>query len=157
MPNPFDASRILTVRAAPFIVTVLEVAVRAEPAPDVSQFPATVHEPDVEMIPDVPPVIVTFVIETVEVPAVSVAPLFTVKFPPVPVSTRFAVASVAALLRVRVPDHRIPFVAIVNVAAAVGLNCTLLNSATPRLPNVMTRETAELNTIVPAPADQDAL
>src|SRR2546430_7373579 len=89
--------------------------------------------------------------------AVSVAPLFTVKFPPVPVRAKLAVARVAALLRVRVPAHRIPFVAIVKVAAAVGLNCTLLNSATPRLPKVMTRETAELKTIVAVPADQDPL
>ena len=84
-PNPFDASRILTVRAAPFIVTVLAVAVSVEPAPDVSQFPATVHVPEVVIVPEVPPVMVTFVTLTVDVPAVRVAPLFTVKFPPVPV------------------------------------------------------------------------
>jgi len=156
-PNPFDASRILTVRAAPFIVTVLAVPLRVEPAPDESQFPATVHVPEVVIVPEEPPVMVTFVTLTVDVPAVSVAPLFTVKFPPVPVRAKLAVARVAALLRVRVPAHRIPFVAIVKVAAAVGLNCTLLNSATPRLPKVMTRETAELKTIVAVPADQDPL
>src|SRR2546430_12771849 len=89
--------------------------------------------------------------------AVSVAPLFTVKFPPVPVRAKLAVARVAALLRVRVPAHRIACVAIVKVAGAVGLNCKWLNSATPRLPNVMTRETAELKTIVAVPADQDPL
>jgi len=68
------------------------------------------------------PVIVTFATLTVDVPAVRIAPLLTVKFPPVPVSARFAVDRVAALLRVRVAAHRIPFVAIVKVAAAVGLN-----------------------------------
>src|SRR5438309_1804715 len=123
------------VRAAPFIVTVLPAAVKVDPAPEVSQFPATVQEPDV------PPVIVTLVTLTVEVPAVNVAPLFTTRFPPVPVSARFAVARVAVLLRVSVAAHRIPFVAIVNVAAAVGLNCTLLNSATPRFAKVIVRET----------------
>src|SRR5437016_1486332 len=148
---------MLTVRAAPFMVTVLAVAPSVDPAPDVSQFPATVHVPEVVIVPEVPPVMVTFVTLTVDVPAVRIAPLFTVKFPPVPLRAKLAVPRVAALLRVRVPAHRIPFVAIVKVAPAVGLNCTLLNSATPRLPKVMTRETAELNTIVPVPADQDPL
>jgi len=156
-PNPFDASRILTVRAAPFIVTVLAVAVSVEPAPDVSQFPATVHAPEVVIVPEVPAVMLTFVTLMADVPAVRIAPLFTVKFPPAPVRARLAVARVAALLSVRVPAHRIPFVAIVKVAAAVGLNCTLLNSVTPMLPKVMTRERAELKTIVPVPADQDPL
>src|SRR2546423_6749770 len=94
---------------------------------------------------------------TVAVRAVRLAPWVMDKSPPVPVSARLAVARVAALLRVRVPAHRIPFVAIVKVAGTVGLNCTWLNSATPRLPNVMTRETAELKTIVAVPADQDPL
>src|SRR2546430_2218862 len=137
------------VRAAPFIVTVLPAAVKVDPAPEVSQFPATVQEPDVAIVPDAPPVIVTLVTLTVEVPAVNVAPLFTTRFPPVPVSARFAVARVAVLLRVSVAAHRIPFVAIVNVAAAVGLNCTLLNSATPRFATVIVRETAELMRTVP--------
>src|SRR5436853_5904128 len=145
---------MLTVRAAPFMVTVLAVAPSVDPAPDVSQFPATVHVPEVVIVPEEPPVMVTFVTLTVDVPAVSVAPLFTVKFPPVPVRAKLAVARVAALLRVRVPAHRIPFVAIVKVAAAVGLNCTLLNSATPRLPKVMTRETGELKRSVAVRADQ---
>src|SRR5206468_1670996 len=56
-----------------------------------------------------------------------------------------------------VPPHRSAFVAIVNVAAAVGLNCTLLNSEKPRLPNVMVREAPELKTTVPVPADHDPL
>jgi len=58
-PNPFDASRILIVRAAPFMITVLEPAFTVDPAPDVSQFPATVQAPEDVMAPDVPPVIVT--------------------------------------------------------------------------------------------------
>jgi hypothetical protein len=104
------------------MVTVLDVAVSVEPIPDVSQFPATVHEPAAVIVPDVPPVIVTFVILTAEVPAVRVAPLFTVRLPPAPFNARFAVARVAALLRVTVPAHRSPFVDMVKVAAAVGLN-----------------------------------
>src|SRR2546427_9746507 len=80
-PKPFDAFRILTVLAAPLIVTALEVAVRTEPAPDVSQFPATVHEPEAVMVPEVPPVIVTLVTLTADVPAGKVAPLFTGRVP----------------------------------------------------------------------------
>src|SRR5438034_1188689 len=156
-PNPFDEFRILTVVPAPLIVTVLEGPVNVEPAPEVSQFPATAHVPEAVIVPEVPPVIVTLATLTVEVPAVNVAPLFTVRLPPVPVKARFAVARFALLFRVSVPPHRSAFVAIVNVAAAVGLNCTLLNSEKPRLPNVMVREAPELKTTVPVPADHDPL
>src|SRR5256712_7333144 len=156
-PKPFDAFRILTVLAAPLIVTVLEVAVRTEPAPDVSQFPATVHEPEAVIVPEVPPVIVTLVTLTADVPAVKVAPLFTVRFPPGPVKARFAVERVALLLSVNVPPQRSPFAAMVNVAAAVGLNCTLLNSEAPKLAKVIVRDEPELKTTVPVPADHDPL
>jgi len=156
-PNPFDEFRILTVVPAPLIVTVLEGPVNVEPAPEVSQFPATAHVPEAVIVPEVPPVIVTLATLTVEVPVVNVAPLFTVRLPPVPVKARFAVARFALLFRVSVPPHRSAFVAIVNVAAAVGLNCTLLNSEKPRLPNVMVREAPELKTTVPVPADHDPL
>jgi hypothetical protein len=156
-PKPLAAFRIRTVRAAPLKVTVLDVPANTEPVPEVSQFPVTVHEPEVMIVPDVPPVIVTLATLTVDVPAVTVAPLFTIRSPPVPVSARVAVERVALLLRVKVAAHRSPFVAMVNVAAPVGLNCTLLNSATARLPNVMAREMAELKTTVPVPADQDPL
>jgi hypothetical protein len=156
-PKPFEALRIPTVCAAPFIVTVLKVPVKLELAPDVSQFPATVHDPEAVIVPDVPPVIVTFVTLTVDVPAVNVAPLFTVRFPPVPVNARFAVERVALVFIVSVPPQRSAFVAMVNVAAAAGLNCTLLNSDVARLRNVMVREDAELKTTVPVPADQEPL
>jgi hypothetical protein len=146
---------VLTVLAAPAKVTVDVPFVKMDPPPDVSQLPLTVQVPDVSaIVPDVPPVIVTLATLTVEAPALSVAPLFTVKLPPV--SARFAVARVALLLSVRVPPHRRPFVAMVNVAAAVGLNCTLLNSATARLPNVMTLDAPALKTTVPVPAPQEA-
>src|SRR5881397_1900531 len=105
-PKPFDAFRILTVFAAPLIVTVLEVAVRTEPAPDVSQFPATVHEPEAVMVPEVPPVIVTLVTLTADVPAVKVNQLFTVRFPAGAVKARFAVEKSALLLSVNVPPQR---------------------------------------------------
>src|SRR5207245_1795140 len=139
-PKPLEAFRILTVFAAPLIVTVLEAEVKTEPAPDVSQFPATVQEPAAVIVPEVPPVIVTLVRLTADVPAVKLAPLFTVRFPPGPVKARFAVERVALLLRVNVPPHRSPFVAMVNVAAAVGLSCTLLNSEAPRLAKVIVRD-----------------
>src|SRR2546427_2621085 len=152
-----EAFRILTVFAAPLIVTVLEAAVKTEPAPDVSQFPATVQEPGAVIVPEVPPVIVTLARLTADVPAVKVAPLFTVRFPPGPVKARFAVERVALLLRVNVPPHRRLFVAMVNVAAAVGLNCTLLNSEAPRLAKVIVRDEPELKATVPVPPDHDPL
>src|SRR2546422_400778 len=139
------------------MVTVLEAAVKTAPAPDVSQFPATVQEPAAVIVPEVPPVIVTLVTLTADVPAVKVAPLFTVRFPPGPVKARFAVERVALLLRVNVPPHRRLFVAMVNVAAAVGLSCTLLNSEAPRLAKVIVRDEPELKTTVPVPADHDPL
>src|SRR5437879_10037822 len=88
------------------MVTVLEAAAKTEPDPDVSQFPVTVHEPEAVIVPEVPPVIVTLVTLRAEVPAVKVAPLFTVRFPPGPVKARFAVERVALLLRVNVPPQR---------------------------------------------------
>src|SRR2546422_5984018 len=124
-PKPLEAFRILTVFAAPLIVTVLEAAVRTEPPPDVSQFPATVHEPEAVIVPEVPPVIATLVTFTADVPAVKVAPLFTVRFPPGPVNARFAVWRWALLLRGNVPPRRRPFVGIVDVAAAAGATGTM--------------------------------
>ena len=154
VPKPFAPFKILTVAAAPVIVTVLVVPVNTDPAPDVSQLPLTVHEPDAVIVPSVPPSMVTLATLTVDVPAVSVPPLFTDKLPPV--SARFAVARVALLLSVRAPAQRRPLVAIVKVAAAVGLNWMLLNSGTGKLPKVMTRDAPALNTTVPVPAPQEA-
>src|SRR2546422_8808175 len=110
----------MTFFPAPVIVTVLEAKVKTAPVPDMSAFPATVHAPPAVIVPEVPPVIVTLVTLTADVPAVKVAPLFTVRFPPGPVKARFAVERVALLLRVNVPPHRRLFVAMVNVAAADG-------------------------------------
>src|SRR5207245_5849355 len=81
-PKPLEAFRILTVFAAPLIVTVLEAAVKTAPAPDVSQFPATVQEPAAVAVPEVPPVSVTLVALTAEWPVVKLGPLFTVRLPP---------------------------------------------------------------------------
>jgi hypothetical protein len=78
-----DGSRVLTVFVAPDRVTVLVPFVNVDPVPDVSQFPETVHEPLVIVIvPDVPPVIVTFPNVTVDVVEVSVPPFWTVRFAP---------------------------------------------------------------------------
>src|SRR3989449_8886194 len=93
-PKPLEAFRILTVFAAPLIVTVLEAAVRTEPPPDVSQFPATVHEPDAVIVPEVPPVIATLVTLTADVPAVKGAPFVTGKVPPGAGNARVAVERV---------------------------------------------------------------
>ena len=147
--------RMATVFAAPAKVTVEVPLVNVEPAPLVFQDPVTVHEPAVRMIvPDAPPAMVTSPTATDELPALNVAPLFTTRFPPL--SERFAVDKVALLLSAKAPFHRRPFVAMVNVAAAVGLTCTLLNSTTGKAPNVITREALALNTTVPVPAFQDA-
>src|SRR2546422_8287526 len=145
-PKPLEAFRILTVFAAPLIVTVLEAAVRTEPPPDVSQFPATVHEPDAVIVPEVPPVIATLVTLTADVPAVKVAPLFTVKFPPGPVNARFAVERVALLLRVNVPPHRRPFVATGEGAAAGRADCTLLDSEAPQVAKGLVRDEPGIKT-----------
>src|SRR5205809_4686179 len=114
-PNPFDEFRILTVVPAPLIVTVLEGPVNVEPAPEVSQFPATAHVPEAVIVPEVPPVIVTLATLTGEVPVVNVAPLFTVRLPPVTVKVRFALAKLALLVRVSVPLPLSVFVVLVNV------------------------------------------
>src|SRR5439155_21231725 len=126
-------------------------AVSPEPAPDVSQFPETVHDPEAVIAREDPHIIVTLVALTTDMPAVKVAPLFTVSFPPGPVSARFPVERVALLLSVSVPPHRSPFVTMVNVAAPVGLNCTLLNSETSKLAKVIFRDEPELKRTVPVP------
>src|SRR5256884_907593 len=156
-PKPLEAFRIGAVFAAPPRGRVLDAALKPTPPPAVPQSPATVQRPELDMVREVPPVIVTLVTLTADVPAVKTAPLFTVRFPPGPVKARFAVERVALLLSVNVPPQRSPFVAMVNVAAAVGLNCRLLNSETPKLAKVIVRDEPELNTTVPVPADHDPL
>src|SRR2546427_10830477 len=107
------------------------------------------------MVPEVPPVIVTLVTLTADVPAVNVAPLFTVRFPAGAVKARFAVERVALLLSANVPPHRGPLVAMVKIAAAVGLNCRMLNSETRKLAKVIVRDVPESKTTVPVATDQD--
>src|SRR3989442_8700597 len=108
-PKPLEAFRILTVFAAPFIVTVVEAAVRTEPPPDVSQFPATVHEPDAVIVPEVPPVIATLVTLTADVPVVKEGPVVRGELLTGTVNARVAVGRVALLVRVKVPPHRRQF------------------------------------------------
>lgn len=125
----------MTVLAVPVRLMEELPAAKVEPAPDESQFPDTVHAPVVRVrVPLVPPVIETLETLTAEAFAVNAAPFPTVRAPPVRGSP--LVRRVALPLRVRVPPHRSPFVAIVMVAAAVGLSCTLLNSLPARLPKV---------------------
>src|SRR5256712_14021958 len=76
-PKPLEAFRILTVFAAPLIVTVLEAAVKTALAPDGSQFPATVQESVAVIVAEVPTVIVTLVTLTADVPPEQVAPVLT--------------------------------------------------------------------------------
>jgi len=69
-------------------------------------------------------------------------PVVHVRFLPEP-SRRGSRRKGRVVVSVNVPPQRSPFVAMVNVAAAVGLNCTLLNSETPKLANVMVRDEPE--------------
>src|SRR5947208_14610404 len=98
-PNPFDEFRILTVVPAPLIVTVLEGPVNVEPAPEVSQFPATAHVPEAVIVPEVPPVVVPLPTPKVQFPVVSVAPLSTVELPPILVKARFGAAGLVLCVR----------------------------------------------------------
>jgi len=96
--------------------------------------PLTVHRPVVRaIVPLVPPAIVRLERLTVDELAVSTAPFPTVSAPPARESP--LVARTALLLSVSVPPHRRPFAASVNVAGAVGLSWTLLNSFPARLAN----------------------
>src|SRR5256886_5692446 len=65
--NPFEASRVRSVLAAPDKVTVLEPFVNVAPMPDVSQLPLTVQAPAGSvLVPEMPPFIVTSAAETIE-------------------------------------------------------------------------------------------
>src|SRR3989475_5525845 len=164
-PNPFDVSRILTVVPAPVIVTVLAPPVNVEPAPDVSQFPVTVHAPVVSVsVPDAPPVIVTFDALTADAFAISTPPLPIVSAPPV--RARLLVARVvvpAPPWTDKVPDQMRRFVAMVNVTVdAPLLNAMSLNSAAApgRTAKVIVLEAGEMNVIGDAKiqdADVDAV
>src|SRR5205809_7135633 len=72
--NDWEARRF-TVCAEPVIVTVLVPGVSVLPAPDVFQDPLTVQAPVSVIVPEAPPVIVTFVNVHAEAPAARV-PLF---------------------------------------------------------------------------------
>jgi hypothetical protein len=120
--NPLLASRILTVFVGPESVTTLVPRVKVDPAPEVSQLPATVHPPLVKtIVPEVPPFIVTSTTETVDAPALKIPELPTATEPPR--KDRSAVVTVvvepAVSWIVRVWLHRRAFVAIVNVTAPV--------------------------------------
>jgi len=91
--NPFEASRVPRVLAAPDRVTVLEPFVNVAPTPDVSQLPLTVQAPLVSvMVPEVLPFTVTSAAETVDAFATRIPESSTAMDPPV--KERFAVASV---------------------------------------------------------------
>lgn len=134
-----------------------------DPAPLVSQLPDTVQEPDVSVIvPEVPPVIVTF--ETLTVAAFDVRMPLLPRLMAPPIRPRLTVASSVVLdasPTVNAPPHRSALVAIVNVCAvpADEANRTSLNSFSIRLvpPNVIVPPVAESNRTVPVPASQTAL
>ena len=154
----FERFRIRTVVAAPLIVTVEVPAAKMEPAPDVSQFPLTVHAPVVRVkVPDVPPVIARLLTETVDAFAVSTPALPIASAPPV--RPRLAVARVVVPVppwTVSVPAHRSAFVLIVSVTVLEPeLNVTLPPNSCARLPKVIVCEADELN-VMPAAKLQEA-
>jgi hypothetical protein len=147
-------------------VTVLVPWVKIDPAPEVSQFPETVHGPLVSVrVPEVPPVIVTLDTITVDAFAVSVPPL-PIFSPGVSADAPSARSEVAkavvddASVIDRVESHRNPRVAMVNVCAVPALlvNVTLLNSASDKFDpaKVIVPPAAESNITVPVPASHDA-
>jgi len=157
--NPFDALSVLTVFAAPDIVTVLVPFVNVEPAPDVSKLPETVHKPLVKvMTPDDPPVIVTSETLTADAFAVRTPKSPTIRAPPVKLRFDVAKAVVEPLPEtVSVPAHRRPRVPIVKVTVplpATLWNVTLLNSFPVKLlpANVTAALLESLNVTVPDPA-----
>src|SRR5256885_16329624 len=151
VPNPLAGFEMRTVARGPVRSTVDAIPTKAEPAPDVSQFPETVHEPEAVIVPEVPPVIVTLATLTDDVPAVKVPPSRMVRLPPAPMSTKFAVTRAALLSRGSVPFQRRPFVAIVTVAAAGGVDWMLWDSETGRLPKDMACGDPAAKTTVPGP------
>ena len=72
--NPFAAFSVASVVAAPESVTEAVPTVNADPAPEVSQFPCTVHDPVVRVsAPDVPPFIARLTTDTMDAFAVRIA------------------------------------------------------------------------------------
>ena len=92
--NDWEARRF-TVCTEPVIVTVLVPGVSVLPAPDVFQDPLTVQAPVSVIVPEAPPVIVTFVNVHAEAPAARVPPFGTTRFEP-PVMLNPPVVSVPA-------------------------------------------------------------
>src|SRR3989449_6450026 len=125
-------------------------AVNVEPAPDVSQFPLTVHAPVVRVaVPEVPPVMVTF--ETVTVDAFAVRmPEFPMAMAP-PERARLLVARVvvpAPPWTVRVPDQRRALAAMVKETFdAPELNVTLPLNSGGRFPEGVVCEDDGLNVV----------
>src|SRR5437899_7235813 len=81
MYNVWPAARLI-VCEVPVNVTVDVPGFRTEPAPVLSQEPLTVHAPVRVIVPEIEPVIVTFVNVDVEVPAARVPPSGTERFEP---------------------------------------------------------------------------
>src|SRR5437867_281842 len=90
--NVWPGARLI-VWAIPVKVTVDVPEFRTEPGPVVSQEPLTVHAPVRVIVPETPPVIVTFVNVDVDVPAARVPPSGTKRFEP-PVMLKPPVVSV---------------------------------------------------------------
>ncbi len=148
------AARSFTFFVAPAKVTTEVPGLKADPTPEVSQLPETVHDPLVSVIvPEVPPVIVTLTTDTVEVFAVSAPPLPTVRLPPV--RARLDVARVEAAI-VNVPPQFKAFVPIVKIGLPeAGWNVTLFVNSCVSAPNVIVWEVVELN-VIGAAKDHEA-
>lgn len=120
----------------PLNCSVAVPSVKTEPAPEEFQPVVVVQVPDVKVsVPDVPPVMVNEVIDTVEAFAVRMPLLSTETAPPVRPKSLVARAVVLELsVTDSVPAQTRPLVPIVKVRAplALELKVTLLNSASDR-------------------------
>jgi hypothetical protein len=105
------------VAAAPVNVIVDDPVLSVEPAPEVSQFPLTVHVPVVmTKLPEVPPVIRTFETDTTEAFAARLPPFPRLMLPPLRANPPVAKVVVEdGSLMERTPPHRSPFEVRVNV------------------------------------------
>ena len=140
-------------------VTREDPADRLDPVPELSHVPATVQDPVViEIVPEMPPVIATFVTPTAEVVATS-APALPIEIAP-PTRPKPLVANVVVPVppaTVRVPDQTRACVLMVNVTVEEPpVKVTLRNSGAPpgRAAKTIVLEAEEAKATDPVPADQ---
>jgi len=129
------------------MVIVLVPFVNVDPEPEVSQFPETVHEPEVSVIvPLVPPVIVTFVTVTVAWLPLTTPPVSTVRLlaPNVKKPELPAVSVSVPVTSTRPPAVIVPVVMLYVVPLPIVTEPTVIDAVVPVIPPVPTKDTAAL-------------